>query len=176
MPEVSPDATLIIATSWQALKRAEDGDRRASICNCTIIIVFAAFFIEANLNHLIEKAAGKTGISPPPDELDGLQRKLAWVYNSFIADAPITDPVQLSKELEAQFPGFQTIRSFRNGVSHGVIDRTVATLPKARELRIAAKAIVDRLLSIAQEEGVNIERGIEYKMVINSIDASTGAV
>jgi len=47
MPEVTPDATLIIATSWQALSRAETGDERASICNCTVIIVFAAFFTVA---------------------------------------------------------------------------------------------------------------------------------
>lgn len=49
MPEASKDATLIIATSWQALNRAETGDERTMICNCTVMIVFAAFYIETNL-------------------------------------------------------------------------------------------------------------------------------
>src|SRR3970282_181199 len=68
MPEVTSDATLIIATSWQALGRAETGDERAGICNCTVMIGFAAFFIEANLNQFIEKAAGKGAAGHPPGE------------------------------------------------------------------------------------------------------------
>jgi hypothetical protein len=175
MAEVSPDATLIIATSWQALKRAEDGDERTSMCNCTIIIVFAAFFIEANLNHFIDKARGMQGISAPPNDFDGLQSKIAWVYNSFVAREPITDPSQLRLRLEAEFPGINAIREFRNNVSHGIIDRSVATLSKAKELRIAAKAIVDRLLSIAEEHKIEIQRGVEYEVAINTIEASNSA-
>jgi len=172
MPEVSTDATLIIATSWQALSRAETGDQRASTCNCTVIIVFAAFFIEANLNHFIEKAAAKEGVTPPPGEHAGLQKKLAWVCNSFVADEPVTDTNQLRLVLEETFPGFAAIREFRNNISHGIIDRSIATLAKAKELRSAAKAIVDRLLSIARESKFDIQRGVEYEMAISSADAS----
>ena len=57
MPEGSLDATILIATSWQALKRAKGGDERTMITNCTIVIVFASFFIEANLNRIIRPLA-----------------------------------------------------------------------------------------------------------------------
>lgn len=175
MAEVSPDATLIIATSWQALKRAEGGDERTKICNCTVIIVFAAFFIEANLNHFIDKVQGTQGISAPPDDFAGLQPKMAWVYNSFIASEPITDQSQLKLKLEDEFPGFNVIRDFRNNVSHGIIDRSVATLSKAKELRFAAKAIVNRLLNIAEEHNIEIQRGVEYEVAISTIEASNSA-
>jgi len=174
MPEVTPDATLIIATSWQALSRAETGDERASICNCTVIIVFAAFFIEANLNHFIDKA-GARGMRPAPTDFDGLHAKLAWVYNSFIADNPVTSADELANRLEEAFPGIQAIRTFRNGVSHGVIDRFVANLAEARRLRLAAKNIVDRLLAVARQNNIDIQRGIEYEMAIHSSDAGAAA-
>lgn len=171
MAEVSPDATLIIATSWQALKRAEVGDERTNICNCTVILVFAAFYIEANLNHFIDNARGKKCKITPPGEFAGLQRKLAWVYNSFIVREPITDKSQLILKLEEEFPGFNAIQEFRNNVSHGIVDRSIATLSKAKELRIAAKAIVNHLLIIAEENNIEIQRSVEYEVAISTIDA-----
>lgn len=171
MPEVTSDATLIIATSWQALSRAETGDERASVCNCTVTIVFAAFFIEANLNHFIEKA-GTRGLRPLPDEHEGLYNKLAWVYNSFISDRAITNTDDLGRKLEDQFSGFQAIRRFRNGVSHGIIDRQAATLANSRRLRLAAKSIVDRLLQVAHDNGIAMRRGIEYEMAIRSSEVT----
>jgi hypothetical protein len=166
MPEVTTDASLIIAISWQALKRAESGDEETRICNCTVVIVFAAFFVEATLNHFIDKAREKEGITPPPNENDGLHPKLSWVYNSFLADSPITDTRLLATKLEEAFPGFGAIRGFRNGVSHGRIDRAAATLENADKLRAAAKAIVNRLLEIAKENGIEIERAVDYRMAI----------
>ena len=168
MPEVSSDATLIIATSWQALTRAETGDEKAMICNCTVIIVFAAFYIEANLNQFIEKASGMDGIPTSPSEHAGLYKKLTWVYNSFVADEPIVDDEHLRTRLEDEFPGFLAIKNFRNNVSHGTIDRSVATLSKAKELRISAKAIVNRLLQIATENNIEIDRGIAYEVAIST--------
>lgn len=175
MPEVTPDATLIIATSWQALGRAETGDERASICNCTVIIVFAAFFLEANLNRFIERVPKGKGAGQPPGDHDGLQRKLAWIYNSFVAHAPTLDPAPLALELEREFPRFEAIRKFRNDVSHGIIDRSAATLATAKELRLAVKAMVDKLLDLAERNGFPIDRGIEYEMAISTTDAGAAA-
>jgi hypothetical protein len=172
MPEVTSDATLIIATSWQALTRAESGDERARICNCTVIIVFAAFFIEANLNHFIERASCIEGTPAPPGEHDGLHNKVAWVFNVFVAEEPIHDSTLLRHRLEKEFPGIQAIREFRNNVSHGIIDRSSATLANAKDLRVKAKAIVDRILKIAEYNDIQIERGVEYEMAIELIDAS----
>ncbi len=85
------------------------------------------------------------------------------------------DQSQLNLRLEDEFPGLNAIREFRNNVSHGIIDRSVATLSKATELRIAAKAIVDRLLSIAEEHHIEIQRGVEYEVAISTIVASSSA-
>ena len=52
MPEVSTDASILIGISWQALERAEKGDERSIISDCTVAIIFAGFFIEANLNQM----------------------------------------------------------------------------------------------------------------------------
>lgn len=172
MPEVTPDATLIIATSWQALGRAESGNERARVCNCTVIIVFAAFYVEANLNHFIEKAAILPDLPPPPRENAGLQRKLGWLYNTFIASTPVTDLQELEATLEQEFPGFQRIRKFRNDVSHGVIDRSTATIEVAKELRKSAKAIAEHIVEIGRARGLNIERAVEYEMAISSSDAA----
>jgi hypothetical protein len=166
MPEVTPDASLIIAISWQALVRAETRDEQTRISNCTVVIVFAAFFIEATLNHFIEKARGKEDMSEPPGEHDGLQKKLGWVYNSFLADEPITDMRLLAAKLEEEFPGFEAIRRFRNGVSHGRIDRSATTLENAKGLRTQAKAIVDRLLHIARDNDLAIDRAVDYQRAI----------
>jgi hypothetical protein len=84
---VSPDATLTIAASWQALARAETDDEQTMICNCTVMIEFAAFFIEANLNHVLD-AVGKTQVVKR--DL-GLQKKLGYFYNPFIAASTITN-------------------------------------------------------------------------------------
>src|SRR5262245_43722618 len=86
MPEGSVDATILLATSWQALKRAKNGDERTMLCNCTVVVVFAAFFIEANLNHIVEEM-GKTNemLQFLGNRNAGLQHKLAWFYNNFVA-------------------------------------------------------------------------------------------
>jgi len=123
MPEVTPDATLMIATSWQALGRAKTGDERTMICNCTVIIVFAGFFIEANISHIIE-VINKTeelheyaGTKRP-----GIQDKLAWFYNSYISESKNKDKAKVYPKLRDAFPEFGEIYNFRNKVAHGEID------------------------------------------------------
>jgi hypothetical protein len=54
MPESTSDASILIAISHQAQNRARLGDRFTILCDCTVMIVFAGYFIEANLNHIIE--------------------------------------------------------------------------------------------------------------------------
>ena len=175
MPEVDPDATLIIATSWQALSRAETGDERASICNCTVILVFAAFFLEANLNHVINEIRQADVISDLPGEYAGLQRKLGWFYNTFMASSPITEKARLETALEEEFPGFLQLRDFRNSLAHGVIDRALANLNEAKRLRLAAKRIVDRLLAIAADKGYPVQRGVEYQVAVSSFEIQSPA-
>ena len=155
MPEGSVDATILLATSWQALKRAKSGDERTMLCNCAIVVVFAAFFIEANLNHMVEEM-GKTAemlqFLGSPNA--GLQHKLAWFYNRFVArPGAVTKRSMyqngIERKLRRKFPGFNAIYNFRNNISHGIIDRHSANLKDAKRLRVSAKAIVDTLFTIS---------------------------
>ena len=57
MSELSEDAAILIATSWQAMVRAEGKKPITTITNCTTMILFATFFVEATLNYIIEKFA-----------------------------------------------------------------------------------------------------------------------
>ena len=53
MPEVSNEVSILMATSWQALARAKEPISPTILCDCTVTILFASFFIEANLNHFL---------------------------------------------------------------------------------------------------------------------------
>jgi len=170
MPEASSDATIIIATSWQALARAETGDERTIISNCTVIIVFAAFYIEANLNHIIETMDRTYEMMEYYGYRSGLKDKLAWFYVKFCSDDKMKSKKEIYKELIPRFPGFDEIYSFRNSVSHGVIDRSLANLEHAKRLRTQAKAIVNDLFDIAKQTGYEIPRGVAYEAAISSED------
>ncbi len=96
MPEGTKDASVLIATSWQALGRARDGSESTILCNCTVVLIFAAFYIEANLNHIIEEL-GKTKDVEQffNTKFTGLQNKLGWFYNSFVARSVAINRKQL---------------------------------------------------------------------------------
>jgi hypothetical protein len=166
MPEPSPDATIDIVTSWQALEQAETADERTIISHCTVLIVFAAIYIEANLNHIIEKMGSVYEMMEYYGYGIGLRDKLTWFYGKFCAEQYWKSRHEVYEELIARFPGFDEIYSFRNSVSHGVIDRSLANLEDAKKMRFQAKAIVDDLFDIANQAGFEIPRGIDYEAAI----------
>jgi hypothetical protein len=176
MPEGSEDATILIATSWQALKRAENGDERTMTCNCTVVIVFAAFFIEANLNHIVETMKKTKEMSRfLGNPYSGLQDKLAWFYNCYVARSKAAGRRQMyqngiERKLRRKFPGFNEIYMFRNNISHGVIDRRIANINDAKRLRMKAKSIVDELFKIVARVGYEIPRSVTYEVAITSND------
>jgi hypothetical protein len=176
MPEVSEDATLLIATSWQALKRARSGDDRTMLCNCIVVIVFAAFFIEANLNHIVEALNKEKEMSRfLGNRHPGLQDKLAWFYNRFVARSKAANRKQMyrngiERKLRTKFPGFNEIYKFRNDISHGTINRTATNINNAEKLRRKAKAIVDELYRIIAKTGNVIPRSVTYEVAISSND------
>ena len=55
MAEICNNAAMLIATSYQALNRAKTGDKNTMLCNCTVTILFASFFIKENLDVIIKK-------------------------------------------------------------------------------------------------------------------------
>jgi hypothetical protein len=173
MTEISKDASVLIGISWQALKRAEKGDERTKISDCTVAIVFASFFIEANLNQIVEVLGKRQEMMSFLNiKRPGLQDKLAWFYNEYLAKPKLNSRneglKQLYTELKVKFPGFDEIYEFRNKISHGKIDLTTANLADAEILRVQAKSIVNELFKIAEQAtGQVIPRAITYDDAIS---------
>ena len=173
MAEVNVHSSILIATSYQALTRVKGQDQSTLICNCTVVIVFAAFFIEANLSYIIDKMGKTSELEKYAGLRPGLGNKTAWFYNSYIARTKVNDKAfknykvkkRLHKAIARKFPGFAKIHKFRNNIAHGIINRDYRDAEKLRE---QAKVIVDDLFEIACREGFPMERGVTYEVAINS--------
>lgn len=113
MPEASSDAAILIAISWQALNRAIRNNKETLVCDCTVVILFAAFFMEANLNHIIAKLNKSEEVKKFfKNNHPGLQDKLGWFYNEFIEKSQVENSRQLYdkgivKKIRERFPGFE---------------------------------------------------------------------
>ena len=76
------------------------------ICNCTIIIVFAAFYIESNLNHIIETMSKTKEMIDYYEHRPGLQEKLIWFYISYYTNDKTIMNKKVYKEIRNRFVGF----------------------------------------------------------------------
>lgn len=173
MPEVSNDAAILIATSWQALQRSLNSNHVTQLCDRTIVILFAGFFVEANLNEIIERLNLKQKMQKFLGPHPGLQDKLAWFYNQFATRQKASNRSQLFKmgikrKIRRRFPGFAELYRFRNDISHGIINRTAQSQPKTLKLRKQAKDIVELLFDITRKAGNNILRDTTYWKAIAS--------
>lgn len=177
MPEGSKDATVLIAISWQALQRALDGGENTQLCDCTIVLLFAAFYIEANINYIIQESR-KSGEMKSflGKEFPGLQDKLGWFYNEFIARKKSKDKKQLynmgiKNKLKRKFPGFDEIYKFRNDISHGYINHKIANIENTKILRSQSKDIADQLFEIIAKAGHEIQRNTTYNQAIEQLES-----
>ncbi|MGE3578804.1 MAG: hypothetical protein AB7I25_10120 [Vicinamibacterales bacterium] len=172
MPRDDAHPPILIAISWQALGRAHDGRTETLLANCTVVILFATFFIEANLNYLIRRL-GRTadmrtffgGRHP------GLGDKLAWFYNEYGARARVTHRGHsrwkgVHRKVRARFPGFAKLHRFRNDLSHGVVNGSARSLVEAKRLRQRAKDIVGDLYSLAAKAGHTVRQPTNYQKAI----------
>jgi hypothetical protein len=173
MAEGSKDAMILITTSWQALGRASLDIPETTICDCTVVTLFASFFIEANLNYIVEKLHMKKEMISflNNNRYPGLQDKLAWFYNKFIARVKAKTKKELfdkgiKSKLRKRYTGFATLYRFRNDLSHGVINDTARSLPKVVELRQQAKDMVDDLFDVVARAGYRLSRDITYQRAI----------
>jgi hypothetical protein len=168
MPEGGRDAPVLIATTWQALNRALREGQTTLLCNCTVVVLFSGFYVEANLNHIAEtlRMSGQmrafTGKRYP-----GLQDKLAWFYNEFVAPSKAKDLTELRKKgigrkIRRRFRGFGKLYRFRNDLSHGVINRSARSLPEALRLRRSATDMADELYAILRKRGHCLRRDTSY--------------
>jgi hypothetical protein len=173
MAEVSDNAAIFITTSFQAIERAKFGfPPNSETVNLMVSLVFLGFYIEENLDVIIDKLNKRNGLKELFGKREyGLKYKFGWFYNSYIAPVKLKKSNKLFmddllKNLEARFPGFEKIYTFRNPVSHGKIKHSL-TISDVYELRERAKVITSELLEIVnQKEGVVIEKNIDYKNAV----------
>lgn len=175
MPEAGPDAPILIATSWQALNRARQDRPDTQLCDCTVAILFAGFFVEANLNKIIQELS-MTGQMKSflKSKYPGLQDKLAWFYNEFVARSKAASHHELynrrdiKTKVRKRFSGFAKLYGFRNDVSHGVINRSARSLANTERLRQQAEEMVAEFFAIMQKHGHYIPRSTTYHQAIES--------
>ena len=102
----------------------------------------------------------------------GLQDKMAWFYNEFVARSKTSNRRALykrgvTKKIRRRFPGFAKLYKFRNDLSHGVVNGSAQSLAEAQQLRDQAKHIVSELFTILQKRGHDIPRDTTYNEAIN---------
>jgi hypothetical protein len=138
-------------------------------------VLFAGFFIEANLNHIVQRLHMRsrlkafTGGRKHP----GLQDKLAWFYNEFVASIPSADLRTarrrgIARKARRRFPGFAQLYRFRNDISHGVINKSGRSLTNAKRLREQATDMVGELFAILERRGHRVPRTTTYWRAIAS--------
>jgi len=171
MAEGTKDAMIIITTSWQALRRSEIGLPKTQICDNTVVILFASFFIEANLNYIIQKTKTKHNTNPFLKKHPGLQDKLGWFYNEFCASKKAKNRDELFKQgierkIRRNYPGYASLYKFRNDLSHGKISKCAKSLENTKILRQQAKDIVDKLYLSLLMNKIKIPRLVDYDKAI----------
>jgi hypothetical protein len=168
VPEGGRHAPVLIATSWQALNRAISEGPETALCNCTVVILSAGFYVEANLNHVTEQLSLTSEMKSFLERrYPGLQDKMAWFYNEFVARSRASSRQRLFKsgierKIRRRFPGFAKLYRFRNDLAHGVINSSATSLEKTLELREQAKQIVAELFIILERRGLQVSRDTTY--------------
>jgi hypothetical protein len=183
MAEGSEHATILIATSYQALNRAIQANPETLITDCTVLILFAGFYVEATLNHIFE-STNKNINTFPMSQINshgkshpGMKDKLTWFYNEFIEENRATNWNEIRANRIAEkatdiFPGFSELHNFRNDISHGRINESAKSLATAQNLRQNAKNIVGRLYAITLEKGYLVSRLVTYRDAIATLTNS----
>jgi hypothetical protein len=183
MSEGSEHAAILIATSYQALNRAIQANPETLITDCTVLILFAGFYVEATLNHIFDstnkniEAFPISQTNPHGKSYPGMKDKLTWFYNEFIEDNRATSWNKIREDRIAEkainmFPGFSELHDFRNDISHGIVNESAKSLATAQNLRQNAKDIVGRLYAITSEKGYIVPRLVTYRDAIATLTKS----
>ena len=136
------------------------------------MLVFAGFYLEADLNDLVSRLGRESEMLAFLDRSNpGLQDKLAWFYNEYVARSRAKNRGELYRrgikaKLRRRFPGFAELYRFRNDVAHGVVNRNAKSLPKTQRLRAQAKDISRALFEIAGGHGHRFKPSTDYYKAI----------
>jgi len=171
MAKKDRNSPILIAISWQALNRLKAGNPATQECDCAVVIVFAGFYLEADLNDLIRRMGRErdmlTFFDPHRRRRPGLQDKLAWFYNEYVArsKAKSRDALYgrcIKTKLRRRFAGFAELYRFRNDLAHGRVNANAKSLRKTEFLRERAKDISRALFEIAGAHGYALKPSTDY--------------
>ena len=162
MPESTKEASMLINISYRALKRVEADNQDAQIADRVVMMIFAAFFIEANLNHIIKALGKEKDVETKWGANSGLGNKLAWFYNAYVSSSEITSKKEIYQKTCERFPCSREICDFRDCIAHGELNKALPYLSQAEEMRAKAKDIVDELFKILKVHGHEFPRVITY--------------
>ena len=156
-----------------SLNRALAEGPETRICNCTVVVLFAGFYVEANLNQIVYRLGRKASLTKfaGGKKHPGLQDKLGWFYNEFVTKAPAPDLKVargrgIYREIRRRSPGFAQLYRFRNDISHGVINDGARSLAHTQRVRQQAKTVVAELFDILDARGHRLRRGVTYHRAI----------
>jgi len=174
MPEATYDATFLVTISHQAMQRACDGDQLTQPFDCIVVIIFAGFYIEANLNYIIKNIGRNKDLYKYFNRQNlGLGQKLAWFYNEYIARKKAEKVEDLGKnglniyrKMSKKFHGIGEIRRYRNLISHGKVDTIGLNILTADHLRQRAIDITNDLYKIAKSNGFEMKRLVSFEDVL----------
>jgi hypothetical protein len=174
MPEGSKQAAILIATSFRAMNRAARGREETLVSDATVLILFAGFYVEATLNYIADITGnGPTMAKFLEKRYPGMQDKLGWFYNTYVARRKASSRDQLFKmgiktKLRRKYPGFAELYKFRNDISHGQVNKCAASLVTAMRLRQNAKDLVATLYDATSKAGLDVPRITTYQEAIAS--------
>jgi hypothetical protein len=158
MPEGTKQAAILIATSFRAMNRASLGRKETLVPDAVIMMLFAGFYVEATLNYITEYTGSAASMASfVRKRYPGMQDKLAWFYNRFVAKRKAATKKQLyitgiEAKPRRRYPGFAELYRFRNDLSHGQVNRCAGSLATAKRLRQNAKDLVADLYAVASKK------------------------
>ena len=172
MPEGGRYAPILIGISWQALGRARTENPQTMRCDCAVVVAFAGFYLEANLNHIVDELQQRDAMRAfLKRKHPGLQDKLAWFYNEFDAPRKAATSAELfegdiTSTLDRRFPGFAALYRFRNDLAHGIVNSTAHSLSETERLREQTKEIAAELYAILEKWGTPVSHDTTFFQAI----------
>ena len=161
MAEVSENAALLLATSYQAFQRIDTSDFGEKVCASAVTIIFACIYLEQSIDVIINKLKVKNRMKREVKQATNhnqpsLLEKYIWFCNEYFLEEKdkVKEPFKRNRRKEYIFTSqldeiiqdFNLLRNLRNDISHGKIDKILPHLNKITELRQSAKNIVSNAL------------------------------
>lgn len=178
MPEVSENAAILLAISWQAFDRIKSDSFDRKVCDSVVAIVFSCFYMEESFNVIIDEVVKENYSLKKPSRNSGMLKKCLWLFNELFLDKEqrLDDPYKKTNNefdllllLIEEFPEFLKLTRLRNYISHGEVYEIVPYLDEISNLRQSSKDIITMFLNSTELD----IRNIRYQKVMDELIKDT---